>query len=78
MAFIMSSHSHTILNMDVRLEYECNCRPRNECPLQNKCLTPKIVYRANAENDVNNERKFYFGVSETPFKDRFRNHKKRI
>ena len=41
-----------------------------------KCLTPKIVYRANVENDINDENKFYFGVSETPFKERFRNHKK--
>ena len=76
MATIISSHNRTILNLDVSLEYGCNCRSRNECPLQNKCLTPKIVYRANVENDINDEKKFYFGVSETPFKERFRNHKK--
>ena len=39
-------------------------------------LTPKIVYRANVENDINDENNFYFGVSETPFKESFRNHKK--
>ena len=54
----------------------CNCRSRNECPLQNKCLTPKIIYRANVENYTNDEKKFYYGVSETPFKERFRNHKR--
>ena len=41
-----------------------------------KCLTLKIVYHANVENDINDEKKFYFGVSETPIKERFRNHKK--
>ena len=39
-------------------------------------MTAKIVHRANVENDINDENKFYFGVSETPFKERFRNHKK--
>ena len=76
MASIISSHNRTILNPDVSLEYGCNCRSRNEFLLQNKCLTPKIVYCANVENDINVENNFYFGVSETPFKESFRNHKK--
>ena len=76
MAWIISSYNRTILNPDVSLQYGCNCRSRNECPLQNNCLTAKIVHRANVENDINDENKFYFGVSETPFKERFRNHKK--
>ena len=68
MASIISSYNCTILNLDVNLEYGCNCRLTNECPVKNKCQTPKIVYRANVENDINNEKKFYFGVSETRFK----------
>ena len=47
-----------------------------ECPLQNKCLALKIVWRTNVENDMNDEKKLYFGVSKTPFKELFRNHKK--
>ena len=39
-------------------------------------LTPKIVYGADVRNNTNDEKKFYLGVSETPFKERFRNHKK--
>ena len=76
MVSIISSHNNTILNPDVSLEYGYNCRSRNECPLQNKCLTPKIAYRANVQKDINDKKKFYFGVSETVFKKRFRNHKK--
>ena len=78
MASITSSHNHTILNPDVSLEYRCNCRSRNECSLKIKCLTPKIVYRANVQNEINDEKKFYFGDSETPFKERFRKSQKRI
>ena len=41
---------------------------------RNKCPTPKIVYRADVKNSSNDERKFYLGVTETPFKERFGNH----
>ena len=27
-------------------QYDCNCRIREDCPLQNQCLTPNIIYRA--------------------------------
>ena len=37
-----------------------------------QCLTPKIIYRADAENESGT--KFYFGLTETPLKDRFGNH----
>ena len=46
--------------------------------MQNKCLTSKIVYRAKVENDINDDKEFYFGVSETSFKERFRNYKKKF
>ena len=42
--------------------------------LQNKCLTPNIVYYADITNNVDHERRAYPGLSETPFKDRYRNH----
>ena len=32
MASTISSHNRTILNLNVSLEYGCNCRSRNECP----------------------------------------------
>ena len=78
MTSIISSHNRTILNPHVSVEYWCNCKSRNECPLQNKCLTPKVVYHANIENDINDENKFCVGISETSFKERFRNHKKEL
>ena len=52
----------------------CNCRAKNECPLNGECLTSSIVYKATvskASGDVS-----YLGVSETPFKERFYNHNK--
>ena len=74
MASIITSDNCTKLNPDVSLKYRCNCRSTNEYPSQNKYLTPQTVYHANVKNCTNDE-KFYSGVSETPFKERFENHK---
>ena len=72
---VLSAHNRNIL-YPKKSEFGCNCRSKTDCPLDNKCLTPKIVYQADVRNDTNDEKKFYLGVSETPFKERFRNHKK--
>ena len=52
----------------------CNCRNRNSCPLQNECLTPNIVYKA--EISTADTHKVYFGLCETAFKTRYANHLK--
>ena len=53
--------------------YGCNCRNRSTCPLENKCLTPSIVYRAIV-SAIHKPDKKYFGISETPSKDHYNNH----
>ena len=42
--------------------------------LRNQCLTPNIIYRADVHCEANKDHKFYFGIAQTPFKQRFRNH----
>ena len=54
----------------------CNCRNPDNCPLDNKCLTSKIVYSAEIITDNEQLSKFYLGIWETEFKTRFNNHKK--
>ena len=56
--------------------YGCNYRQQRECPLQNKCLTPSLVYKATVTNNVDDEEMFYIGLTETDFKQRFNNHTK--
>ena len=55
-------------------EYGFNCRSKESFPLQNKCLTQEIVYRADVKNLTNDEKKIYVRVTETSFKERFSNH----
>ena len=61
----MSSHKRTVLTLGVSLEYGYNCRSSNECPLQNKCLPPKIIYRAKFENDINDKKNLFWGFWNT-------------
>ena len=70
---IISAHSRNILNPIVQ-SYELNCIVKSNCPLNDECLTPKIIYRADVSNDKNTEKKFYFGLADTTFKERYRNH----
>ena len=55
--------------------FGCNCRKEDKCPLNGKCLTPKVVYRADVTNKTNNGQKKFFGLAETTFKERCNNHK---
>ena len=74
-ASALSSQNKNIL-YPKKSEFGCNCTSKTDFPLDSKCLTPNIVYQADIRNDSNDEKKFYLGVSETPFKEGFRNHKK--
>ena len=74
MGSIISSYNKHILNSN-NTEYRCNCNNRHGCPLENKCLTPIIVYRADDTNNKTDQHKYYYGISDTPLKERYENHK---
>ena len=69
---IISGQNKNLLNPNVT-QYGCNCQIREDCSLQNQCLTPTIIYRADVHCDTNKDHKFYFEVAQTPFKERFQN-----
>ena len=43
---ILTSHNKKILAENEK-QYECNCRNKDECPLDNTCLTPRVIYEAD-------------------------------
>ena len=57
-------------------ESGCNCRDKNDCPLDNKCKTTRLVYQADVTNNVDDDFKYYLGLTDTTFKERFNNHTK--
>ena len=63
MGSIISSHTKHILNSN-STECGCSCNNKDECPLENKCLTPRIVCRAHVTNNKTDEQKYYYGLSD--------------
>ena len=73
---IISSHNKKLLNTKNE-DYGCNCRGeanKLNCPLQNVCKTPKVIYMAEVSNDTDDEKRKYIGLTERSFKERYNNH----
>ena len=51
----------------------CNCHKKEDCPLENQCLTRDIVYQATVTTEQGSE--CYLGLTDSDFKSRFANHK---
>ena len=51
----------------------CNCLRKNKCPLEGKCKTESIVYKAEVSSEGKTET--YIGLTSTDFKARYGNHK---
>ena len=76
MKSIISSHNKALLSDYHRSqtqtdEKECNCRKKDQCPLDEKCLTQNVVYQATVCTQSPSET--YVGLA-TNFKERYRNH----
>ena len=70
-----SSYSpYTKDNKDSSTNKTCNCRRKNNCPLNGNCLRPSVVYQATVTRNDNNTSETYIGLTETDFKTRHRNH----
>ena len=72
----IGKHNRNILEPKTEQEDQagCKCHDKNSCPLQNKCLTKSIVYRADV-SAPNKPKMTYYGLTEMTFKDRFYQHK---
>ena len=72
---IRKSHNRTVLRKNNKEQETklCNCRNKQACPLQGKCLTESIVYQATVITE-NKESAIYYGSTEGPFKTRYNGH----
>ena len=74
MKSIISSHNKRILTPKNK-QVGCNCIMKNSCTLDNKCLTSQLIYQADVTNNLDDKYKYYLGLPETTFKERYSNHK---
>ena len=63
---ILSSHNRKIFEENEK-QYECNCRNKDEYPLENICLTPRVICEVDVIT-LNTSRRFYVGLSDTKLK----------
>ena len=75
---IIDGHNKNILvnsetaNSD-KQDRKCNCRNKESCPLEGKCLSKNVVYQAKVTS--NNQTETYVGLTESEFKTWYNNHK---
>ena len=54
----------------------CNCQNKNNCPMNNHCLTESVVYRADVSaSGTVQETKFHIGLTCNQFKQRWYGHR---
>ena len=74
----INAHFSEILQNTLSIK-DCNCKQKENCPMNGDCLKESLVYYATIScNDKNYKPKLYKGSWETSFKKRFSNPKKII
>ncbi len=77
---IINAHNKSVLNKDQRNgntsnTRNCNCRKKDECPMDGECLTESIIYQATVTRSGDTaKQETYVGLTENQFKTRYRNH----
>ena len=57
-SLILASHNISDLLPEAK-EYGCNCRNKESCPLQNQCLTSKVISEAIVIHNSDDEKRVY-------------------
>ena len=67
---IMSKHNKKILTNEPigPKKRECNCIDKTKCPVENKCLTESVIYKASIDSAE------YIGLTVNDFKARYTQH----
>ena len=77
MGSIIAQHNKQVLNRLSSADTEtplCNCRNKRDCPLEGKCRTKCVIYKASVCTP-NGKTISYYGCFKTDFKARYYNHK---
>ena len=70
---VITKHNMKLLSdeRDEDNKDKCNCRSKANCPVENKCLSESVVYKATLETTDRSE---YIGLTDNTFKTRYDNH----
>ena len=72
---IIAKHNAKIANPRSEEEERlCNCRRKNECPLEGKCLSSNVIYQATVTTESGTKDN-YVGLTSNTFKQRLAQHR---
>ena len=69
MSSVIKQHNYRVLSTTENVDRLCNCRNKENCPLDGKCLQTCIVYKADVI--TNKDSHIYYGASDGEFKSRY-------
>ena len=72
MSSVIKQHNYRVLSTTENVDRLCNCRNKENCPLEGKCLQSCIIYKADVI--TNKDSHIYYGASAGEFKSRYNNH----
>ena len=76
---LINKHNSKVENEGSRSkneEKQCNCKKKELCPLNGKCLEKSVIYKANVKlaDAQNRKDKEYIGLTGNTFKTRYNQH----
>ena len=76
---ILNRHNKRLLNTEEKDQGQrntnlCNCKVKTSCPVDNKCLTESVIYKATVEPPTGGICE-YIGLTDNTFKTRYNLHK---
>ena len=74
MRTIINRHNAKITNPRSQPLLKCNCRKKDECPLNGECRKTSVIYKCDV-SAPNLPSKVYIGLTEKDFKTRWNAHK---
>ena len=72
MSSVIKQHNYKVSSTTENEDQLCNCRNKENCPLDGRCLQTCIVYKADVI--TNKDSHLYFGASDGEFKSRYNNY----
>ena len=75
MTQIINSHNRKVKQPKKEESSSCNCRQKNDCPMDGKCRTMNTIYKCMASVPTKPDTSF-IGLSEDEWKKRYYNHGK--
>ena len=71
----MKNHNRNVSNKKEKKTNPCNCRNKNECPLNGNCKVQSVIYNCTASATQTFKQRVYLGIGEGNLKQRLYNHR---